>query len=194
MTKFFVSALVLFCVSVSVSSSAEEFVEHTGMLDLKLTNIPTFEDYAVPVSENIKIADDVDFDSYKGSWGFRTRLRKGLKAGPNFADKYIVVTHGCGTSCQVNWILNAETGKILDRFPSTYGASYHRDSRLIIRNNPDFTNVEPEYYSLLYVIDYYKIWNDELRLLKRLDIREMHPNISEINEDMRKEREKLRNQ
>lgn len=173
-----------------ISAHAEEWVEHTGELTLKLGNIPQFEDYSVPVTENIVVADDVDFDSYKGSWSFRTRLRKGLKLGPNFADKYVVVTHGCGTSCQVNWILNAETGKVLDRFSSTYGASYRRDSRLIVRNNPDFNNVETEYYSLLYIIDYYKIWNDELRLVKRLDIRGMYPDVFMINEEMRKEREK----
>ena len=186
MCKFFLT--VLFLIPFISVSYADELFEHTGILDLKLTNIPTFENYAVSVTDNIKIAEDVDFDSYEGAWKFRTRLREGLKNGPNFADKYVVVTHGCGTSCQVNWVLNSETGKVLGKFSSTYGAHYRRDSRLIIGNQPNYSEVEPEYYYLMHAIDYYKVWKDELRLIKRIDIRGMHSDVSEINAEMRKKR------
>ena len=178
MRFFFI--LILFICSPSIAN-ADEFVEHTGRLELVLTNIPTFENYAVPISDDVKIAQDVDFSSHEEAWNYRTRLRRGLKNGPNFADKYVVVTHGCGTSCQVNWILNAETGRVLGRFSSTYGVDYRRDSWLIIRNQPDYSLVEPEYYNLMSVVDYYRIWMDELRLIKRIHMRSIYPDIDSIS-------------
>jgi hypothetical protein len=167
---------------------------HLGKLTLVIPNIPRFEEFSVPVTKDIKIADDIDWDSDESSWNIRTRLRKGLKAGPNFADKYAVVTYGCGTQCQGNTIVNVETGKVLGGFSSTYGVEYKRDSRLIIADNPHYSEGDDPYkYGLLGIIDYYVILDDELVLIKRLDISALYTDVDEINkekEKKRREREK----
>src|SRR5690606_2298271 len=79
----------------------------------------------------------VDLDSFKGARTFKTKLTEGGKAGPNFAGHYTVVTFGCGTQCQDNWIIDSISGKIYDRFYSVIGQKYQLDSTLMIINPPD---------------------------------------------------------
>jgi hypothetical protein len=44
---------------------------------------------------------------------YRTRIRDAAKAmRPNFAGKYILVTWGCGKSCEQITIINARTGQV----------------------------------------------------------------------------------
>ncbi len=161
--------VIILCCSVSIVR-ADENIDYTGRITLDLNNVPTFKDFLVPVSGRIKIADDIDWGSHPNAWHYRTRLRSGLKNGPNFAGKYAVVMHGCGTSCQIYWVINVETGKVLKSFLTTYGADFRRDSRLIIRNAPENSNMTSEEYPLLGVVDYYKVWDDELVLIKRFNL------------------------
>ena len=43
---------------------------------------------------------------------YRTRIRDGLKAGPNFADHYTVIQFGCGTGCSCVYVADNRTGKV----------------------------------------------------------------------------------
>src|SRR5262245_16178019 len=43
---------------------------------------------------------------------YRTRIRNGAKEGPNFAGHYTVISWGCGTSCGVYVIVDAQTGQV----------------------------------------------------------------------------------
>lgn len=76
-------------------------------------------------------ADNADARAYK------TALNEGLKEELNFAGKYTVVTIGCGTGCQTHYVVDRETGRVLDKVQSSIGAKYSPDSRLFIVNPPD---------------------------------------------------------
>ena len=100
--------------------------------------LPNFAEHPVHPEEIFKETPrPVDLSSYPGAKTFRTKLKEGAERGPNFAGHYTIVTYGCGTQCQDNWIIDAKTGKILDRFSSILSTKYQSDSLLIIINPPD---------------------------------------------------------
>jgi hypothetical protein len=114
----------------------------TCLLDSALTyaasELPNFSQFPVPKEEMLNgKAASVDLSSYKGAKTYKTKLQEGEKEGPNFAGHYTIVSYGCGTQCQDNWLIDAKTGKILDRFPSVVGTKYQVDSTLLIINPPD---------------------------------------------------------
>lgn len=79
----------------------------------------------------------VDLKSARGAYRFRTVLRKGAAAGPNFAGTYTVVTWGCGTQCVNSAIIDARTGRIYAMgFPSVGAPKYRLDSRLFVVDDP----------------------------------------------------------
>lgn len=47
---------------------------------------------------------------------FRTRIRDGIKAGPNFAGRYAIISWGCGTECVDYVVADVATGEVFD-FP-----------------------------------------------------------------------------
>ena len=47
---------------------------------------------------------------------YRTRVRNGLKDGPNFAGRYSLIEVGCGTSCKIVLLIDASSGEMI-RFP-----------------------------------------------------------------------------
>lgn len=78
-----------------------------------------------------KITSDVEFDSYKVNDGmgssskpttpdvrlgrahlYRTVIREGAKAGPNFAGKFTIVQIGCGAATVCLAIVDATSGKV----------------------------------------------------------------------------------
>ena len=81
----------------------------------------------------------LDEKSHTEAGRFRTALNEGLKQGVNFAGKYTVVTVGCGTACQQHFVVDRETGKVLDMVQSSLGAKYNPESRLFVVNPPDST-------------------------------------------------------
>jgi hypothetical protein len=95
---------------------------------------PQFNDFKVKVYKGKP--KGVLLRSHPEGRNFRTVLRQGAKDGPNFAGHYTIIQHGCGTMCQVNWIVNAKTGRICERFSSSFGIQYQKDSTLIILNPP----------------------------------------------------------
>ncbi|MEQ9550042.1 MAG: hypothetical protein RIM23_10530 [Coleofasciculus sp. G3-WIS-01] len=121
--------------------------------DTQQTSPPDFQDY--PATDSFSgTPAPVDLTSHPQARRFRTVLRQGAKQGPNFAGKYTVVTWGCGTSCQVVGIINAETGSvyILDR-PAEAGVKFQLDSRLLVVNPPEnFPDNEPDWMETRYYV------------------------------------------
>ena len=64
---------------------------------------------------------------------YRTRIREGAKAGPNFAGHYTVIIIGCGTECASFVIVDAATGRVFSRAQREYTCSpiFKVNSRLL---------------------------------------------------------------
>lgn len=136
------SLLVLLLGAISLfgglSARAQDIETWNGTMTLKVAgrdyvfpDLPAFEKYpaAKPPS---KIAADIDWASHKLAKTYRTRLREGLKEGADFNGHYKVVSHGCGSGCQGNWVVDVETGKVLGQFYTSSGTLYRKDSGLLI--------------------------------------------------------------
>jgi hypothetical protein len=142
--------MLLFLVAFTSFAYAEESVSYKGHLTLMyqgvpntFKNLPTFEDFPAEKVSAGKVAKDIDWKSHKSAWSFRTRLRKALRTGVNFNGHYAVATFGCGSSCQINFIIDVNNGKVVGEFTTTQGSAYRKDSSLIIlelfRDGADWT-------------------------------------------------------
>lgn len=92
--------------------------------ELKPVAVPT----ATPSSAELKFADypasemltgEVKLPNFKKdelARTFRTRIRDGMKGGPNFAGDHVLIEIGCGTSCVFGILVDAKTGKLV-KFP-----------------------------------------------------------------------------
>jgi hypothetical protein len=63
---------------------------------------------------------------------YRTRIRDGLKSGPNFAGHYSLIQIGCGTDCSFVYVSDNKTGKVFN-FPR--GGEDNLDLQLAYRPN-----------------------------------------------------------
>lgn len=79
----------------------------------------------------------LDEASHADARQFKSAIQKGLQEGVNFAGQYTVVSAGCGTSCQTHFVVDRQSGKIVDKIQGSRGASYSSNSRLFILNAPD---------------------------------------------------------
>lgn len=93
----------------------------------------------------------LDVASHKDAAQFKTELQAGLAKGVNFAGKYAVVSINCGTNCHTHYVMDAQSGKVLDRIQSTYGAAFTKNSRVFTINPTDYaidytncTDCQPE--------------------------------------------------
>lgn len=124
-----------------------------------------FQDYEVKRTNFIKAKtlDKISFEKFKN---FKTRINYGFKQAPNFANYYIVVSWGCGSSCQSGVIINAESGKIIGLPTSSFGLEYKKDSRLLIVD--PFLDEEKTHgrYKEYGAPSYYVLQNNELKRLK----------------------------
>ncbi|NEM97519.1 hypothetical protein [Pontibacter burrus] len=94
--------------------------------------------YNVPTMFRGKLAP-IDERSHRNARDYVIALREGMKQGINFAGKYTVVTVGCGTTCQRHFIVDRESGKVVDMVQSSTGAKFSENSRIFIVNPPDST-------------------------------------------------------
>ncbi|MDX5348567.1 MAG: hypothetical protein LPJ89_10400 [Hymenobacteraceae bacterium] len=81
----------------------------------------------------------LQLNSHPDAPKYKTALSKGLEKGANFAGSYAIVTVGCGTACQQNYVVNVRTGQVHDKVQSKEGAFYQPESRIFIANPPDST-------------------------------------------------------
>jgi hypothetical protein len=100
----------------------------------------TLEFTKFPAVVYLGSAEQVILPDFSGrdEWArnFRTRIRDGLRKGPNFAGHYSLIEIGCGTSCRFAFLADARNGQVFS-FP--YGGEeqyelellYNRDSRLV---------------------------------------------------------------
>jgi hypothetical protein len=76
------------------------------------TPVPKFEDF--PVKEIFKGTPAKPTLSTPGQRLFRTRIRAGAAAGPNFAGHYAIARWGCGSMCESIAIIDSKTGTVHD--------------------------------------------------------------------------------
>jgi hypothetical protein len=101
--------------------------------DAKIAGAPRFEDYAAAAAAPGKPAP-VNLASHPRAKQFRTALRDGASAGPDFAGHYTIVGWGCGGGCLDFAIVDATNGRVF--FPP--------DIRTISVANVDQSKDEPE--------------------------------------------------
>jgi hypothetical protein len=135
----------------TVNSSKKTLVSESATQ--RVSQAPIFKDYSA--TENFSgTPAPVNLASHPQARTFRTVLQQGAKQGPNFAGKYTLLTWGCGTSCQMVGIINAETGSVymLDS-PAEAGVKFQLDSRLLIVNPPEnlFEN-KPDWLQTRYYV------------------------------------------
>ncbi len=93
---------------------------------------PRFEDYPVTARFSGPTAR-LDLSSDSGAHEFRTVLREGANAAPNFAGHYIVVSWGCGSPCHAFGLIDVATGRIyMAPFSVMSGAEYRLESALFV--------------------------------------------------------------
>ncbi len=152
------------------------------------SSLPNLESYTVS-AEDIFTGKPapVDLTSYKGASTYKTKLTEGAQKGPNYAGHYTIVTFGCGTQCQDNWLIDAKTGKIWDRFQSMIGITHEKNSSLLIVNPPDDSLLksyiaEPgaPFWSQIETI--YQIWkDDQFEIVKKMPWTDFSKSLSETS-------------
>lgn len=73
------------------------------------SQVPKFRDYPVNTTYTGKNAKPIITGADRM---FRTRIREASKNKVNFAGRYIVEQIGCGTSCNITYVIDAVTGKV----------------------------------------------------------------------------------
>jgi len=58
---------------------------------------------------------------------FRSRIRDGMRTGPDFAGHYAIIQIGCGTSCNFAYVGDVSTGQVFD-FP--YGGESNQQMQV----------------------------------------------------------------
>lgn len=104
----------------------------------------------------------VDFGSDKEAKRFRTRIKKAVKNGPNFADKYNVVEWGCGSSCTAGVIVNVKTGKIIEWISGCGESAFRVNSKLLVSNPGVSEGLIPGYPAACETY-FYLMNNDKLK-------------------------------
>lgn len=103
---------------------------------LKRLKAPQFFEYSA-ANKKYKRAKSVDLKSHPTGKEYRTVITNGFKHGPIFAKNYRIASCGCGTGVRLVWVINAETGKIVDHIgvgDGMVGCSFYTlpDSKLFI--------------------------------------------------------------
>jgi len=100
------------------------------------SNVPGFDDYPVKKISKDKIMV-VDLKSHPKAGFFRSHLSEVKGRSANFAGHYVVVTWGCGTSCQTVALVEVKSGKIyFAPFSTGLGSDFRVDSSLFVDSPP----------------------------------------------------------
>ena len=83
---------------------------------LSETPAPRFKDY--PAQGKFNAKNSPVLLTTKQDREFRTQLRSAARQHPNFAGHYIVAAWGCGSTCLMGAVIDANTGEVL-WFPHT---------------------------------------------------------------------------
>ncbi len=126
-------ALLLMFICGSAAAERNEVAEYNGELTLSFHGLPQFADFPAEAAPRRR-AKDVDFKGNKRAWQYRTTLHTALAGEPDFNGHYAVAIAGCGTGCQLNWIVDLESGKIIWHAQTDMGVAYRADSSLFIPN------------------------------------------------------------
>ncbi|MDI1226246.1 MAG: hypothetical protein PSY14_00980 [bacterium] len=129
----FAFALLLMFFCGSAAAERNDLAEYKGDLTLSFHGLPQFADFPAEAAPHHR-AKDVDFKGNKRAWQYRTTLRSALAGEADFNGHYAVAIAGCGTGCQLNWIIDLESGKIIWHGQTEMGVAYRADSSLFIPN------------------------------------------------------------
>ena len=88
----------------------------------EVESIPQFNDYKTKVQQKFNKNIKLNFSDKKNRQ-FRTLLKGSLSEAPNFAGKFIIVSWGCGSSCQRHAIINKNSGEVY--WPKEIEASFN---------------------------------------------------------------------
>lgn len=114
---------------------------------------------------------------------FRTRIRDGMKDGPNFAGHYTVIQIGCGTGCSFVIVADNKTGKP-QGFPrggedNMYlTLSFEKRSRLLAAQWADYS------VSKCYV-EHFELAQDKWKPLSKIDIGAIDACYEDITKNLR---------
>ena len=126
----------------------------------RMTQIPIFEDYAIP---QYKIYKDkprpVNLLSHPRAIRFKDRLIEGAKIGPNFAGDQTIIRWSCGDECQQLAVIDARSGSVIFApFVTHLGFRFRLDSKLLIINPLEAveraarSGKSPSYYRTTYYV------------------------------------------
>ncbi len=110
--------------------------------------LESFKEYMI-VPKPFPKASKLQLKKNSSSWEFRTYFKEAFKEEADFAGKYKVVQWGCGSGCQVNSLINLETGEIITGFISSMGVLYGLNSSVFITDpfmEEEFLNGRPTIY------------------------------------------------
>lgn len=143
MNKYIINLIVFLLLSSITLLNSKETV----------SNEILFEKYECIISD-FKLVKP-NFNQYPEFKKFKTRISKACEEGVNFANKYTVVTWGCGTNCQYSLLVDRTNGKIFKGISSTYGLKYKKGSTLLIVNIPEYMPEEdiPLDTTRYYIVD-----------------------------------------
>ena len=120
------------------TTNSEQADSVTGWL-ADVPQLPGFADYPVSGAFRGRPAP-ARFENDSLDRRFRTVLREGAQRGPNFAGHFTIVTWGCGSSCQMNAVIDAHAGRIYHPwFQTMMGSAHELSSALLIADPPDST-------------------------------------------------------
>ena len=153
----------LFSLCVPFCSGFASDQSYDGRITISVGQLPKFSDYRVPIEKigekpSIQFPDNVEVKDSRAFW------EKKIAAGPDFAGKYVVLSRGCGSPCQVNWIVNLKTGKTVGSIGSSWGVTYKLDSRLIISNfrSGNLVYDRKEEVGMTDVVTFYELKDDKI--------------------------------
>ena len=147
---------VLFIIVTFLFSSFATYAQDTAQC---FSNFPA-EVFNVEEKPPIKLDSDTE--------NFKTVIEESYKTSSvNFGGHYLIVSWGCGISCQSHALVNFKTGQVKAiPFVTSLGLSFQANSDLLILN-PDLDHAKQEQKHLKGETEYYIVENDSLVQLSK---------------------------